>query len=109
MTNLTNLTADELAALVTEATQLLQGLREQEREDSETRKDDIQASIAALDALLGPVDGDPGVDSIRAVRQHDEQTMGENAGLALSLAFEALEIVTTTTRDIAAVVARSSR
>lgn len=45
------------------------------------------------------------MDSIRAVRRYDAQTMGENAGLALSLAFEALEILTATTRDIATVAA----
>lgn len=103
--NIENMTTDQLRDLLTQIDLLIQQRRAQELADDEQLRADIGEAVATLDGLLGPADGDPGVDSIRAVRRYDAQTMGENAGLALSLAFEALEILTATTRDIATVAA----
>ena len=73
-----------------------------EQNDRKTR---ITAAVTALDTLLGPEDGEPGEDSIRAVLRHSDEDMVSNAGLAFRLAYTGLEQLTATVRDIAATIA----
>ena len=77
--------------------------REAERQN---KVDDVTASITqsiqTLTNLLGPESPEaPGTSSIREIRLYPTEVMAENAGLALSLVFEGLEILATTMRDIA--------
>ena len=72
--------------------------------------------MASLDTLLGapsdpPYDpADPhSVANIRSVRKHPAEVLEANAGLALALLLEGLEILTTTTRAVAWLVAESIR
>ena len=103
--DITHLTLDEIndlrGALAARHEQLLS----QAQTEQQDRRDRITAAITTLDTLLGPEEGPPGLDSIRAVRRYDEQAMGQHAGLALSLAFAGMEQLAATVRDIAATIA----
>ncbi|MGF3056137.1 hypothetical protein [Microbacterium sp. YY-01] len=101
MTDLSGLTAAELQQLIADAQQAFYALERAQQQEEQDRLDRIRDGIAALDNVLGPVGAEPGIDSIRAVLGHDDQTLAENSGLALRLAFQALEIVTAATADIA--------
>lgn len=103
--DLTNLTLDEVRELIGTLNNLYAQLVAEQSTERDQRRIDIGGAITALDTLLGAVDGEPGTSDIRAIRRYDVQTMGENAGLALSLAFEGLEILTSTILDIAHVIA----
>lgn len=112
--NLNGKSVAELQQLLVDVSDALQQAQRQAESETATRREQIGAAIDGLTGLLGPADAQPGVDSIRAVRAYDTadqasgrdrgQTMAENAGLALSLAFEALEAVTDAARNIAIVV-----
>lgn len=103
--DLTNLTAVELREWITALNERFTQLAEQQTTELEQRRAQISEAITDLGALLGPVEGVAGIGDIRAVRRYDAETMGANAGLALSLAFEGLEILTTTILNIAHVIA----
>ena len=89
-------TVTELQQLIADASNALYAAQTREQDEAAARR----ASIAAL---LGEEGAEPGVGSIRAVRAYDAaditagrergHTLGEHSGLALSLAFEALEIL----------------
>lgn len=108
-------TAAEIAEVIAAASTAMYAAQQAEAATDAARRAQIGSAIAGLESLLGPVDAPAGVESIRAVRAFDAadaaagkprgQTMGENAGLALSLAFEGLEILTDLVRDIATVTA----
>lgn len=102
--DISELTISELRELVAVATAAFRAAEQAEQAEQEVRRAQISAAITTLETLLGPVDGEAGVDSIRAVRRYDEQTMGENAGLALNLAFNGLEQLTTTVLNLAYVI-----
>lgn len=103
--DVTSLTFEEAEELVVLLRARLEQLRVEARDQQTVRTGRIEGAIAALDTLLGPVGAPPGVDSIRAVRGYDGQTMADNAAIALPLGFEGLEILTTVVRDIAATIA----
>lgn len=112
------MTAAEIADWITEAAGHMQQVQQEEAMADAARRASIGNAISALASLIGPEGSEPGVGSIRAVRAFDAadiaagrergQTMGENAGLALSLAFEALEVLASLTRDIATVTSREA-
>lgn len=116
--DLEGLTAAELAALIQEASTLMYQVQQTEATADAARRAQIGDAITALTNLLGPEGAIAGVDSIRAVRAYDAadiaagsgrgRTMGENPGIALSLAFEGLEILTTLTSNLATVIAQDS-
>lgn len=83
----------------------LEQLRIEARDSQTERTERITGAITALDTLLGAEHAEPGVDSIRAVRGFDGQVMADNAEVALPLAFQGLEILTTVVRDLAATIA----
>lgn len=76
-----------------------------EQAATQSRRVAVAEAISNLEALLGPATGEPGVDNIRAVRRFDDQTLADNAGLALNLAFHALEMVTENALNMARVIA----
>lgn len=102
--DLSSLSISELREWISALNAQYSQLEEEQRTEAEQRREDITQAIDGLKALLGPVDGEPGVDSIRAVRKYDEATMGDNAGLALNLAFAGLESLTIAVLDIAQVI-----
>ncbi|MEZ5110930.1 MAG: hypothetical protein R2732_05445 [Microbacteriaceae bacterium] len=103
--DLTTLTLDELREWITALNDRYVQLTAEQSTDREQRRAQISEAITDLGGLLGPTEGPPGIGDIRAVRRYDTATMGANAGLALSLAFEGLEILTSTVLDIAHVIA----
>lgn len=103
--DLSNLTLDELRDLIDAMNNRYAELIAEQSTDRENRRTDIGGAVTALESLLGLSEGEAGISDIRAIRRHDVQTMGENAGLALSLAFEGMEILTATVLDIAHVIA----
>lgn len=102
--NIEELTLSEIQDLVAQLTARYNAILKDHQTQSSLRRERIGGSIAALETLLGPVDGEPGIDSIRDVRRYDDQTVVDHAGLAFQLIFAALEQLTVTTRDIAAAV-----
>lgn len=106
--DISNLTSDELLALFQAANAAYHAKEAEAAADAETRRAQIYAAIASLEALLGQHDGTPGTDSIRDVLQYDDATMAANAGLAFRLAFTGLEQLTATLLNIAHVVAREA-
>lgn len=101
------LTQEEIDDLLRLLRARLEQIRLEARDEQTERTTRIEDSISALDGLLGPEDAEPGIDSIRAVRGFDGQTMADNAAIALPLAFHGLEILTTVVRDIASTIANS--
>lgn len=65
----------------------------------------IAQTIAEIETLLGPETEEPGVDTIRGVRNYTGVEMAANAEIALPLAFEGLDILTQTVLKLAKVVA----
>ena len=110
-----DMTIAELTALINQATAQLRLRREQEQQEEQDRRSQIADAVATLEVLLGPEGATPDVNSIRAVRAFDMldvangktpgTTMGENAGLALSLAYAGLEQLTSTLLNVARVLA----
>lgn len=99
------LTLGELEDLLRQLNARIEQIHLEARDEQSDRTARIVGAITALDGLLGPDDAPPGVDSIRAVRGYDGQTMSDNAHVALPLAFHGLEILTTVVRDIASTIA----
>lgn len=106
--DVSQLTAVKVEALLLALQTRLDQIRLGELDAQHARTGRIEGSVIALDALLGPVDSVPGVESIRAVRGYDGETMAANAAIALPLAFEGLEILTHVVRDIATSIAASN-
>lgn len=102
--DITALTLTELQELLTAAQAQLAAIRVQQAQDDRDSRSAISAAITSLTTLLGPADAPPGTGSINAVLGYDAATMGENAGLALHLAFEGMKILTETTLNIANVM-----
>ena len=103
--DITTLTADELNALAVQIATAIQ----QRQNDAETTKADLRASvggvIATLDALIGPDTTTKGVNTINQIRNYTQAEMQTNAGVGLAKAFEALDILATTVRDLAKIEA----
>lgn len=95
----------EVRELMAQLSLRLEQLRIEARDSQTERTDRIAAAIDTLDTLLGAEAAEPGVDSIRAVRGYTGEVMADNAHVALPLAFQGLEILTTVVRDIAATIA----
>jgi len=102
--DVSNLTVAEAEALIQQLRLRIEQLRIEERDEQTERTARIGAAISELDALLGPEGAAPGVDSIRAVRGYDGQTMADNAAIAFPLAFQGLEILADVVRDIASML-----
>lgn len=98
----------ELNQLIVAASNELQAARDREASDKETRRVSVAAAVSNLETLLGARGAEPGTGSIRAVRGFDEQTLADNPGTALALAFQALELVTENTLNMARIIATSN-
>lgn len=106
--DITGLSEAEIVTLIQTANARYYQVQEATKTTVEQKHASAAAAISTLTALLGPVNATAGVGSIRAVRKYDGPTMATNAALALPLAFQALEILTATTLDLAHVVANQS-
>ena len=101
--DISTLTRDQLADLITEADQRLRALVVEEQEQAIARREQVAAAVGQLDALIGPDNpAAPGMTSLTEVRKYSREDMHANAGLGLELAFQALELLARTTRNIAA-------
>lgn len=103
--DVSTLTQAEVDALQTALNARKAQIRIDEREEQEEIDTRIEGSIATIEALLGPVDAAPGLDSIRAVRGWDGATMATKPELAFPLAFLGLETLAKAVRDIATTIA----
>lgn len=99
-----NLTIEELTNVLSQVNNALRVAREQERQTVEQRRAQIGQAINDLATLLGPAEGEAGVDSIRAVRRFDEQTIADNAGLAFALILAGMEQLTATVLNLAHII-----
>lgn len=113
MIDLSGLSLTELQALIVQAGEVHAALQVQIAAQTATRRQRIGQSIAALDALLGSPD-DPPYDpagaappTIRSVGKHPEEVLAQHPGLVLKLLLQGMEQLTSTTRDLALVVAES--
>ena len=102
ITAIQSLTREDLDALATAISQRAQALAQEEQETVDARRDGIPAVLAQVRALRGqqgdvydPTTGQGA--TIRGVLAHDtdtHQALADNAGLALSLAFQGLDALT---------------
>lgn len=106
--DLTNLTADELITLITNANTRYHAIQAAEEQENADLRTAIDGSIAQLETLLGPEGGPASADSIRGVLAYSDEQMVAAAGLAFRLAFTGLAEVTRITLDIARVVSRDN-
>lgn len=102
------MTISELEQLLADATNALYAAKQREATDTAKRRAQVAEAITNLETLIGPATGEPGTDSIRAVRRFDDQTLADNSGLALNLAFHALELVTENALNMARVIAANN-
>lgn len=102
--DLTTYSIEELLQISAMAQQEYTDRKAQEQLDRESEKEAISNAVATLTNLLGDSSETAGTGSIRAIRKYDEATLAANSGLALSLIFEGLEILTMTTLNLANVV-----
>lgn len=103
MPDLDSLTPDELRALISQASSILEQQVRDEADTVDSIRSGLTETLTDLDELIG--DGDPkGVDSIVAVRQYTGAEMAQHAAVALPLAFHGLDILARATRDIARVI-----
>ena len=102
--DLTALTPDELRALINQADARLMQLSHDAQQTEDALRADITATIAALDALIGPDDAPPGTGSIAAVLGYDRQTMAQHAHVTLPLIVRGMDTLARTVRDLARVV-----
>lgn len=102
--DLTGLSTEELTTLLNQVNDALRISIEADSQEQYQRRIDIGDAIASLEALLGPEDAVAGTDSIRAVRQFTSQQMADNPELAFPLIFLGMEILTSTTLNLAKVV-----
>lgn len=113
--NLEDMSVEDLTALIDQASQMVRDRLAQAQQAVEDRRAQLAAAITPLEVLLGPDDATPGIDSIRAARAFDTAdisdgkprgtTMAENPGLALSLLFEGMELLTANTLNLARILA----
>lgn len=106
--NIDDLSLEEIRELSDRLSERYNDLQRQAADTQTDRRARVGAAIAQLDTLLGPTEGAPGTGNIRAVRRYDGETMAQNAHVALPLAFQGLEALTATVRDIAALAADTS-
>lgn len=104
MTNLETLDADDLRALLSQASaELTRRERDAEQTEADLRAD-LAAAVAALDALIGPDNATAGTGSIAAVLGYDGQTMAQHAAITLPLIVRGMDTLARTVRDLARVV-----
>lgn len=102
--DISGLSLTDLQLLLDQVRQQINVVVTQQQQQQADDRASIGAAITALTTLLGPADAPPSTDSINGVLGYDAATMGENAGLALHLAFEGMKILTETTLNIANVM-----
>jgi hypothetical protein len=109
--DVTEMTREELNALIGAAQQQLVALDAQEQLDEEEIRRRISGAVSSLTALLGSPDDPPydpavpgAVANIRSVSKHSQAVLEQNTGLVLALLLEGLEIITVNSINIALLV-----
>jgi len=105
--DLTNVTLEERRTLQIVLAQLIEAEEQAAAAEERALRESIAATVGTLDALIGPDDAVPGLDSLTAVRKYDAATMGANAGLGLDLAFLGIDVLARAVRDLARVQSRA--
>ena len=95
------MSSDQIRAIIQEAQIAYEEARNREATLEGERLARIQNSVNVLTALLGDPDDPPNITSISGVLQYSDSDLEQNAGLALRLAFQGMELLTKTVRDIA--------
>ena len=104
------LSLTELRTLMEQVQDAMRAAMRAEEQRAQARIENVEGSVARLDALLGPEDAKPYDPSgnvpatIRSVGAHDQATLAQNSGLALDLILAGMEELASTTKDIAIAV-----
>ena len=98
------LTPDELKVLISQASAKLSEIEQAQIQAKIDLRASIAATVATLDALIGPDNAPPGTDSITAVLGYDGPTMAQHASVTLPLIMQGMSILARATRDLARVV-----
>ena len=99
------LTLSEIGQILTEASEAYRALEAANALSDQQRRQRIAQAVDSLTALLGPDQPSAaGQGSIREMRLYPTETLHEHAGIAIAKLLEGLEILTSTTRDLARVV-----
>ena len=109
------LSLTELRTLMVQVQDAMHATMRAEEQLAQARIENVESSVARLDALLGPEDAKPYDPrgnvpaTIRSVGAHDQATLAQNSGLALDLILAGMEELALTVRDIATVLVEVKR
>ena len=98
------LTPDELKALISQASAQLVAIEQEQIQAETDLRASLAATVATLDALIGPDNAPPGTGSITAVLGYDGPTMVQHASVTLPLIMQGMSILARAARDLARVV-----
>lgn len=99
--DLSGMTEVELQELITQASEAIELARQNEANTAQARKNAIANSVATLTALLGSGSGNANMESIRGLLRYSDAQIGANAAIAIRLILQGMEILASTTRNIA--------
>ena len=105
--DLSNMSVNQLQDLINKAQEQKFMAENAARDEAAARKERIKSAVTNLSALLGPVDAQPGMDSIRAVRAYGDDVIAANPGQAVALALLGLEQLTGTVLDLAKTISEA--
>ena len=109
------LSLPELRTLMAQVQDAMHATMRAEEQRAQARIENVEGSVARLDALLGPEDAKPYDPrgnvpaTIRSVGAHDQATLAQNSGLALDLILAGMEELALTVRDMATVLVEVKR
>jgi len=87
-------TEAELLQLINEANARVYALREAQQAEKDAARQILEQSDVALNALLGPENAPPSVNSIRGVLAYGDATISANSAAATPLIVHGMETLT---------------
>lgn len=104
--DLTNMTIDELQALMVLIQNRITQLVQQQADETTQTRVEITEAVATLDALIGDGTTTPNLDTIVGVQLFTDEQIGDNVVLAIRLLMQGLEVTARSLRDVAKVVGK---
>lgn len=102
--NLEEMSVSELQDLINRANNAKFLAESAQRDEVQLRLERIREANASLQTLLGPVDAQPAMDSIRGVQAYGPEVIAANPGQAAVLLVEGLAQLTATVLDLTKVI-----
>ena len=102
------MTLAEIQDLITAANTEYHARYYERQEEVQGIRDNIAATIAEIENLLGPETTEQGLNNIREVQNYSAAEMAANAGVSFTLTFQGLETLTETVLKLAKIVASNN-